>query len=475
MTKIIVYIKRNKKEITLFTLLTLITSFIFLCYYPGILTYDSNVQWNEVITGNLTNSHPFLSTYFMYLLSKIHETTTIVILYQIFLSALTITRIYKITREKNTNHYIEIISCIIIALIPIISIYTITLWKDIIYSYYLINYGIYLYEWDKSKYNFKNYKYIIMALLLFLVFNYRLNGMIVATLLLILTFIIMIRKKINKKVISKYIIAFLIFNLILMIPKNYYLSKVEKDNSVSIGTLNSYMIWIYGGYLNSNVEMEKDEKDFLNKIADTKNWGNIYSGYLINHTNMMDINKEYLLENNKKFRKYFLKTTIDNPLEFIKHYLRADSLLIAPITHGYIYSYDFSDWGEESNFDSKTTPVIKGFNNIYDKIINFTLNCKYINILHNPANILYLSIILVVVLNIIDKTKKYTLVILPMLFNTISLLPINIAQDLRYVYINYLTLVFIIILILNKIPIIIKKIRKKEKKYEKNIVNYPII
>ena len=127
MTKIIVYIKRNKKEITLFTLLTLITSFIFLCYYPGILTYDSNVQWNEVITGNLTNSHPFLSTYFMYLLSKIHETTTIVILYQIFLSALTITRIYKITREKNTNHYIEIISCIIIALIPIISIYTITL------------------------------------------------------------------------------------------------------------------------------------------------------------------------------------------------------------------------------------------------------------------------------------------------------------------------------------------------------------
>lgn len=463
MTKAIELCKKNKKDITIFLILSSIFVFIFLSYYPGIMTYDSNIQWNEVITGKLTNTHPFLSTYFMYLLSKIHKTTTIVILYQIILSAFTIVRIFKVIREKDSKFYIEIILCILIALIPIISIYTITLWKDIIYSYYLLNYAIYLYEWDKNNYSFSNYKYIIMAILLFLIFSYRVNGMIVAILLLIFTTIIMIRKKIERKIILKYIIAFIICNLIILIPKNYYLNKIPKDNTTSLGTINTYMIWIYGEYLHNDVVKDKKEIQFLNNISDTNNWGNVYSGYLINNTNLMDINKEYLIENQKQFRSYFLETTIKNPKEFVIHYLKADSLLIAPITQGYIYSYDFSNWGTECNFDSKTSPIIKGVSNIYNKLINFTLNCKYINILHFPANILYLSIIIILILNIINKTKKYTMIILPMLCNTISLLPINIAQDLRYVYINYLTLMAIVILLSNYLQKYLKR-RKQNKK-----------
>lgn len=445
-------IKENNRNIILFFLFFSIFLFIFLSYYPGILTYDSNVQWNEVITGKLTNSHPFLSTYFIYILSKIHKTTTTIILFQMLISSLTLVRILKITREKNMKFWIEIILAIIISFTPIICIYNITLWKDILYSYYLLNYGISLYEWNEKKYKYKIGNYIIMGLLLFLIYNYRLNGMIVSTLLLIITLFIMKKNKISKKIVLKFIMTVLLFNIILQVPKNYYTNLSKTDsNEKSIGTINTYMVWIYGQYLSDDIITNKKDLTLLNNVANIDEWKYAYSGYLINNTSLMSIDKDYLLKNQKEFRKIFIKSTVKNPISFIKHYLKADSILIMPISHGYVYSYDFSDWGEMSSFNSKINPVLKNFHNFYDKVINFTLNCKYINVLHFPANILYLCIIVVIILNKVEKTKKYWLTILPMLANTLSLLPINIAQDLRYVYINYITLVFIIMIVINKL------------------------
>ena len=68
-----------------------------------------------------------------------------------------------------------------------------------------------------------------------------------------------------------------------------------------------------------------------------------------------------------------------------------------------------------------------------------------------------------------NKNKKYWLLLTPCLFNTISLAPINLAQDLRYVYINYLTLlvvglIFIVEYDFTKIKILLNKIVKKTSK-----------
>ena len=446
MNRVVQLLKKNKVNIILFTIMTTISLIIFYFYYPGIITYDGNIQWNEVITGKLSNSHPFFSTYFMYLLSKIYKSPNIIIIYQIILSTITFVRIFNLTRKNDAKIYKEIILCILIASTPIISIFTITLWKDIIYTYYLLNIAITLYKWKNNNYNINNSQYIILSILLFLVFNYRINGIIVATLILIYTIIILRKYKLDKKACLILILPFIVFNLVLLIPKNYYISKLEKSNEISIGTINSYMIWTFGEYLIDEVEIEKKDKEILNNIADIEEWKSVYSGYLINHTNQMAINKEYLIKNQDKFRKIFFKTTLRNPIPFIKHYVRADSLLLAPYTYGYIYSYDYTNWN--INPKSKNLyPII----NTYNKIINFSVENKYINLIYCPANILYLNILLVLILNKKEKTKKYLIVLLPMILNTISLIPINIAQDLRYVYINYLTLVFICIIYLNKL------------------------
>jgi len=446
MKKFINICKENKKNIIIFSIIFLITLFFTYLYHPGVLTYDSSVQWNEVLNNKISNSHPFFSTYFMYLLSKIYKSTDIVILYQMLLSAFTITRIFNIARKDNTKFYKEIIITIVISIIPIICIYTITLWKDIIYSYYLLNIAISLYKWVKNNYMFKPYDYMILSLLFFASFNYRLNGMIVVPVIIIYMIIIMKKMKIKKRNYVYLILPFIIMNLLLLIPKNYYLSKLEKTNEINIGTINSYMVWIFGEYLHDEVEISAKDMKILNNIADTEVWKDKYNGYLINYTNLMPIDKEYLLKNQNKFRKIFIKTTLKNPLSFIKHYVKADSLMLVPYVNSDIYSFDYIGWQQNENAEELSFIASN-----YQNITSITTENKIISLIYRPANILYISIILIIILNKLEKTKKYYIILLPMLANTLSLIPINIAQDLRYVYINYLTFIFVIILYVNKI------------------------
>ena len=48
-----------------------------------------------------------------------------------------------------------------------------------------------------------------------------------------------------------------------------------------------------------------------------------------------------------------------------------------------------------------------------------------------------------------NHEKKYFLLLTPALANSLPLFLINLAQDLRYVYINYLTLIFVLLIFVN--------------------------
>lgn len=83
--KIKQFIIKNNMFFICFSLSFLILLLIYFIYYPGVFTYDGNYQWQQVQSGIINNAHPFFSTYFMYLMSKICNSVTIVIIFQIIL------------------------------------------------------------------------------------------------------------------------------------------------------------------------------------------------------------------------------------------------------------------------------------------------------------------------------------------------------------------------------------------------------
>lgn len=478
MTKLL---KKSYKDIFIFILPFIIFMFMLLMYYPGIIPYDGNVQWQQVQSKIITNSHPFFSTYFMYLLSKIWNDPKIVILFQMFIFSFFWMIMCKKTRNDN-NYYKQSIYTIIISSIPIIGIYSITLWKDVLYSYYLMMLAFLTYQIG-SKNNFKTSKLELafIGILLFLIFSYRHNGVLVVGMyFIIFTILYLINNKKDKKKIVLVFLSFIIFFCIFLIPKNHYLTKSEKvkgedKESISIGMQNKYITWIFGNYIEEGVVTKKDLK-FLNNIMDVNRWEEKYNGYLINGTFTPDeINENYIVNNEKKYHDMFIKYSLKYPNLLIEHYLESDSLLISlnSINKGYVYVYPFTTW-KYFTFNGMINSKLPWFENKYTEKINSSLKSPY-KYFYQPALILYLSIIITIYLTKKYKQKRLYLLLIPMLLNTISLLPINLAQDLRYVYINYLTLVVLglICISLKKDTTIMKKMISK--KQIKNIENPKIL
>lgn len=467
---------RNNKQYFFVSIISFLILFIVLLgFYPGVVSYDGNNQWQQVQREIITNGHPFFSTFFMLLLSKIWNSITVVVIYQILLMSVTWGYLCK-TVESNgkKQKIIMYIFTVITMLCPLISIYSITVWKDTLYTLYLFLCAIILFDWSNNNYIFTIPKYCLFGLMIAMVYSYRYNGIIIAILILIMFYIINIRlykrKVINKSNLKKCVCVFLSFIIIISaisIPKKILLESSNKKlikeskKDISYSTIDSYMVWMMGAHIKDGNITDKNDIKFLNNIIPLKDWGNAYNPYLINGTGFVEnFDKKYLVKHSPKFERIFIKYSTKYPLTIFNHYLKADALLIDPLAsyHGYVYVYCFSGLWSLPDY-TVIRPKINFVNRAYNKIIGYSME-KPLIMFYQPAFILYLSLFLTVLLAIKVYGKKIWLFSLPMILNIVSLLPINLAQDLRYVYINYLTFFGLLLMFF----VNYKKIFKKSKK-----------
>lgn len=441
---------KKYKNCLLFLIPIIILSIILLAFWPGIYTYDGNYQWNQVVTNNITTAHPFLSTFVLLLLSKIWNSNTILFFLQIIVFSIIWGKISNEMLKENKQIKLIIIYSIILCLVPIISIYTITAWKDVLYSYFLLAIIHLLYLGSKNSYQYNKIQYVLLGLLLFLVFSYRHNGIIVAILLFILLMVLIIKTKDKENIKKSFImlVTFIISFIAISFPKSYYLSKSKVETEkASLGTLDAYAAWMMGAHLNKDYVTEED-MEFLNNFIEINEWKKAYSPFLVNATNLASTrDNQYILDNLDEFRKIFVKYSLKHPLTIVEHYMKSDALLWSPFPIGYVYQYDFKLWGPDYGFEVRNTSKLPLLNKIYEKGITITMRKPIRVIMYQPATIMYISILLTFILVKSLKNKKLWIILTPMLANIISLLPINLAQDLRYVYINYLTLGFVGLLV----------------------------
>lgn len=132
----------NHRDLMIFIMPVLIFSLYLYIYNPGILTYESFSQIHQIATGEFTNSFPFLHTLIEMILLKTFGTPLSIAVLQIFVFSAIWTVICKYHRDdsnKNSNTFLlQFIVTLIISLIPINAVYSITLWKEILFSYSLL-------------------------------------------------------------------------------------------------------------------------------------------------------------------------------------------------------------------------------------------------------------------------------------------------------------------------------------------------
>ena len=271
--------KINKKYFIFFFLIIFICYIPYLIhYYPGKITYDTNLQLSFIKNGILSDVHSLVHTNFLGLFVNIglnifhNENLGIMFytLFQMLFLAFTYAFVCYYLSKKNVNFKIILVILFSYAILPIYTHYAVTVWKDILFATSFVYIVIFLNELRTNKTIF-NYLGLIFGL--FLLFFMRSNGIYIF--LVMLPFLIYYWQKDLKSLIIVGSI-FLMFLLIKFPVYNYFnVSSSSISESLAIPTEQMARV------ITKNGNISLKEEEFLNSITDVANIPNIYLPYIV--------------------------------------------------------------------------------------------------------------------------------------------------------------------------------------------------
>lgn len=281
----------------------------FIIYFPGILTGDSLSELNMIL-GNkvITDHHTVLHVLFMGLGYQIgnfitHNTNFAVAtisLMQMIIMASIFAYFISFINKRNVNKIFIIFSILFFALVPMHAFYSITLWKDVIFSGMCLLLTIELFKLLEKKDNitFKNsYTFIIISLLT--VF-FRNNAIYMYIILAIFT--IFIFKKQLKVILPMLLIVFCVYFVVKGPVYNYFGIRTSKSSEYIAIPLQQIGRMAYKG-----VEFTKKEEELINELIPVKVLRKSYNAEIVDSIKFNDkYNYEVFDKNKGKYFKLWL-------------------------------------------------------------------------------------------------------------------------------------------------------------------------
>lgn len=443
------------KDIIIFMIPFIVFLVILTIFYPGILTYDSFNQLNQISSNQFNNWHPFLHTFIQKICINIFNTPASVCILQILIFSIIWTCICKYNRKTKTKKefILQIIVTLLIVLNPINSFYSITLWKDIIFSYMFLLTCFLIEILIDKKFVVKKSFLIILGLVFAIVSKLRHNGLYCLIIFLIILCIIFLKKK--NKIACLYIISSFIISMI-MISGLEVIYNVKQLKMTLIETKAMHAL----AYYNENDLLTESEKNLISRIVDLDimhdNYNKYYSDALA-----FKFNKLELINNSKDIKRIFIRESFKHPVYLTKYILNSGNMtwsIIRPddaIGTMIFFSSDFSNIAEDFTYiDINDYDNINKEKEIYKNIKSKVIYSMYYNkflqtILYSASLYMYLSIVLIIIL-ISKKTINYLLIILPNILNVLIIALSTPIQDIRYIYANFLIFYLVLIIILKE-------------------------
>ena len=452
-------------DIIIFLIITVIFTMGLLAFYPGLITSDGVDQLQQAKTGNYIDAHPVLHSFIAGSISQTFGSIAAMGLVQIILFALIWTIGLKTIRKENNsgvNKFFQVLLTIVVALIPVNFMYSITIWKDILYSYSMLAVVIIIYIGIKNNYNYNLLHMILVSISLILIMKLRHNGLPIGILLFIILLLLNFVKIKNWKRTAMFVLIFVISFVICSIPE-WVIKPVKGLDTTS--AITGQAVYYMGGILNENIELTEEEEDFLNKILPLEIWKETYNPYtgvpMLFHE---QYDKKFLAENTDEFILKYAKEHLDS---VARTFIEVNSIMWSiPQRDGFLNSFDLNNSfiSEMSNGIYDTTPKSELLNNIYTKIVEITKENKILYYaIYRPATLMYLAIILLAYITIKNRKLDYILLGFPMLLNIGTYLFFISSPDLRYYYPNFLTCYFLIALFA-AMKLKINKVQKQDSK-----------
>lgn len=408
------------------------------------LSYDSFNQLSQISSGQYNNWHPFLHTYIEKICLIIWHNPASVCLLQITIFSLIWMAICKYNRKSKTKRefFLQIFLTFLIVINPINSIYSITLWKDVLFSYLFLLFSFLIEILIDKRFEISNKSIIFLVVIGAVISKLRHNGFIAIFLFLIFLCIIFWKKK-NKKAFKLVIISY-IFSLLLF----YGIEVIYNVTQVKSTFLNVKVMHAIAYYDSVNL-LESDDLNIVSNVIEIKDMQDSYNKYYSD-----DLSYKINMQNFEKYKsdlfKIFFNQSINHPIAFAKYVLNSSNMIwdiVRPNNAvGNILLLNLDAPNNEFNI-SHINREKEIYQKAHDFILN-SLNNKFTQtVLYSGALYFYLSIIVIFLIIKNNKNFKYIIVLVPNIINIIIVAASTPIQDIRYIYPNFLLFYLLLIIL----------------------------
>ena len=303
-----------------FALFFVINLALLIKFFPGNLTYDS---YNELMQAKgivpLINNHSILHTSILMLFVKfgmlfksMNLGVFLYSLFQISLVSLVFSYILYFMAKYKVPIIFRVIALFFLAFHPINVIYSISLWKDIIFSLCFVFFTILVYYYSNEENYFDNKKNIIIFILVSIVLMYlRNNAVYVVILSLIIMFII--NRKNYKKILPIFLgIIVLFFSSKIIIFKALNIKDAEVKEMLSFPSQSIARI-----YKNDN--LNKKDKEEIEKFY-SKEIGEVYNPIISDNTKDL-LNQKYFSKHKSEYIKLNMRLFFKHSNRYIESFV----------------------------------------------------------------------------------------------------------------------------------------------------------
>ncbi|MFQ3545400.1 DUF6020 family protein [Halobacillus rhizosphaerae] len=402
-------------------------------FYPGNMSPDSLSHWRQIHTHEFSNWHPVIYTWFMMLLTSVWESPAVVALAQIVILAVIFGYgMFSLERSGLPRKWIWLIT-ILFALSPINGIYSVILWKDVLFNSFVLLFTVLMYNAVASQGSWlrSNWHMVLLGVTVLGISFIRNNGLPIFVVMAVLLFLAY-RTYLKKLLITVGAVAIIYF--VVTGPLYNYLDVTPADPDETLGIPTQQ----FARVITEDGQLTSEQENYLNEIMPLKLWKKNYNPYLTDHIKFA---KEYHSQVIFDDFPYYLKTWAavlkNNPGLYFAAYFDETSIIwqMNEPEKGYT-NIDAKGIHQPNDYHLKASPLSDSLHEFLLSV-NKTTEEHVRGLMWRPA--VYTAIIILAGFAAFLKGGlRVWLIPLPVLLNTMTLLLAIPAQDFRYQLANSL-------------------------------------
>ncbi|SDC05122.1 hypothetical protein SAMN05421663_101261 [Terribacillus halophilus] len=412
--------------------------FYLLAFFPGNMSPDSLNHWRQVENMEFNNWHPFAYTIVILVLTQLWDSPAVIVLFQILLMSFVYAYGIYSFRQYGLGKKIAWVAALLWAVLPINGIFSTILWKDVVYSIFIVFLTIFVMKTVLQEgRNLRTWSGIatFTVVLLGIAF-FRNNGLPIAVLTAI--GMLIVYRQSWKQLLSPLVLVSALY-LVVTGPvfTAYNIQSANPNESMSIPTQQIAAVVSQDG------ELTEEQLAYLDTILPIEDW-DAYNPYLTDRIKFHDNFKDdVVVADMGKYLSIWFDIVRQNPAIVIEAYLKQTSLVwqinkpIDGYTNPYTIDVDPNEMGLETNPVSQT---------LYD-VLEYGLEASRYHteeLFWRPA----VFSILIILFSLIASRKLGAIAwlpILPVLFNTATIFVGLPAQDYRYQVSNAMVSIFFLL------------------------------